>query len=61
MKKSPSVRRKSLYFFLLREKLSNFTPAKQKGTAFSAMMDRMEKRDTEVNSNPRFQPRKGNG
>ena len=61
MEKSPSVRKQSPYFFLLREKLTNFTPAKQKGTAFSAMVDRMEKRDAEVNSNPLFQSRKGNG
>lgn len=54
MEKSPSVRKQSPYFFLLREKLTNFTLAKQKGTAFSTMVDRMEKRDAEVNSTPLF-------
>lgn len=45
-------------FFPLREKLSNFIPAKQKETAFSTMVDRMGKRNAEVNSTPFPNPEK---
>ena len=54
-RKSPRFAGKVCIFFLMREKKSNFTLTKQKETAFSTVVIRMEKQDVEVNSNHLFQ------